>query len=85
MRDNCLLNRGERQVFDHQTLKTIVGSLREAIFLKKQSKYGHSPEGGGGFNPCPNVLEHFFLGALYLGKMPKGGGVKLLPKDLEHF
>ena len=41
---------------------------------KKQSKYGHSPEGGGGFNPFPNVLEHFFLGALYLGNMQKGGG-----------
>jgi hypothetical protein len=40
---------------------------------------------GGGFNPCPNVFGALFYGPLYLGKMPKGGGVKAMPKDLEHF
>ena len=50
----------------------------------KRSKYGHCPEGGRGFNPCPNVFGALFYGALYLGKMPKGGWVKALPKDLDH-
>jgi hypothetical protein len=39
--------------------------------------------GGRGSTLDQMFLEHF-LGALYLGKMPKKGG-NLLPKDLEHF
>ena len=34
--------------------------LREAIFFFKQSKYGHYPEEGGGFNPCPKVFGALF-------------------------
>ena len=30
-------------------------------------------------------LEHFLYGALYFGKMPKGGGVNAWPKYLDHF
>ena len=55
-------------------------SVRKALFLK-QYKYGHCPEGGGEFNPCPNVFGALFYGALYLGKMTKrGGGVEGLAK-----
>ena len=42
-------------------------------FFFKRSKYGDCPEGGGGFNPCPNFFGALFYVALYLGKMPKGG------------
>ena len=62
---------------------TYGSQLREAI-KKKQSKYGHYPEGGGvGLHPRQNVFGALFLGALYFGKIPIGGRVKLLPKDLE--
>ena len=31
---------------------------------------------GGGVWGVPNILEHFFKGTYYLGKMPKGWGVQ---------
>ena len=49
------------------------GRLGKPFFFFKQSKYGHSPEGGG-VQPSPKCFGALFLGALYLGKMPKGGG-----------
>ena len=51
-----------------------IHSLREAIFFLKQSKYGHCPEGGGVVQPSPKCFWSTFLGASYLGKMPKVGG-----------
>ena len=47
-----ILYRGFRKV-------TKITNIREAI-KKKQSKYRHCPEGGGWFNPCPNVFGALF-------------------------
>ena len=55
--------------------------------LKKKNSLntGIARKGGGGSTLAQKFLEHSFLSALYLGKMPKGGGVRALPKDLEQF
>ena len=41
--------------------------VREAI-KKNQSKYGHYPEGGGEFDPCPKVFGALFLMSLIFGQ-----------------
>ena len=33
---------------------------KEAFFFNR-FKYGHCPEGGWGFNPCPNFFAALFL------------------------
>ena len=35
-------------------------SVREAPFNKMPPLFGHCPFGGGGLNPCPDGLGHFF-------------------------
>ena len=60
-----------------------VEAVREA--LKKSLYADIAQKGGGEFNPCPNIFGALFYGALYLGKMPKGGRAKALPTDLDHF
>ena len=40
---------------------------------------------GGGVQPLPKCFWSTFYRSLYLGKCQKVGGVKAMPKDLEHF
>ena len=48
--------------------------IREAISLKKRSKYGHCPEGGGGSTLAQMFLAHFFMDLYIWAKCQKGGG-----------
>ena len=60
--------------------------VREAISFKEQSKYGHCPEGEKGFQPLLKFLSSTILWTFIFGKNGKReGGVKAMPKDLEHF
>ena len=56
----------------------ILDEVREAIIKKnkkKQSKYRHYPEGGGGFNPCLKVFGALFLMSLiFVAKWQREGG-----------
>ena len=36
------------------------GNLREAPFNNMPPLFGHCPFGGGGLDPCPDGLGHFF-------------------------
>ena len=54
------------------------------IFKKNGLNRGIARKGKGGFNPCPNVLEHF-LWTFIFWQNAKGGGVKAMTKDFEHF
>jgi hypothetical protein len=55
--------------------------LREAIFLKKRSKYGHSPEGGGGSTLAQMFWSTFYCSFIFGQNAEGGGGGKGLPKN----
>ena len=48
--------------------------LGKPLFFLNCLNMGNARKGGGGFNPCPSVFGALYLGALFLGKMPKEGG-----------
>ena len=61
--------------------------FREALFKESGPSTGiaRRGEGEGGFNPCPNIFEHFLWSSIFGQNAKRGGGVKAMPKDLEHF
>ena len=66
------------------TNRCVNNSLKE-IHKKIQSYYRHCTEGVGGSTLAQTFLGHFFI-ELYIWQHAKrGGGVKALPKDLDHF
>ena len=64
-------------------LFTVGTVVREAITNSLFTGIARKGGGEGGSTPAQMFLE-LFLGALYLGKMPKGRGKKLLPKNVKH-
>ena len=56
--------------------------LREAPLRKLQGLFGHCPNGGGGLDPCPDGLGHFFREELsmFKGAFACIGGVSTLAR-----